>query len=117
MNNRPLSKGEKSLIASFAEKLGDAEKEQLLADVAHAMAKKSVPDGSIILFEIIGYTRQPPYGGRRLFGVEGTMLDSDNAELSVLLHADENGRLLELEFIRWDSNDLLSPQWNTLKVF
>jgi hypothetical protein len=117
MNTRPLSEGEKSLIARFAEKLDDAEKEQLLADAAHAMAKNTVADGSIMLFEIVDYPRRPPYGGRCLFRVEGKMLDSDNAELSVLLHADENGRLLELEFIRWDSNDLLSPQWDTLQVF
>jgi hypothetical protein len=116
MNMRSLLEGEKVLIARFAEKLDDAERSQLLADAAHAMAKVAAADGSRILFEIADYQR-PTYRGQHLFGVEGTMLDSDNTELSVLLHADENGRLLELEFIRWDSNDLLSPQWNTLKVF
>jgi hypothetical protein len=47
---------------------------------------------------------------------EGRMLDSDGTELSVLLHADENGRLLELEFMRWDSSDLLGPNWETLRL-
>ncbi len=75
-----------------------------------------VADGARVIFEIAGYQR-PPYRGQHPFGVEGKMLDSDNTELSVLLYADENGRLLELEFIRWDSNDPLSPQWGTLKVF
>jgi hypothetical protein len=47
----------------------------------------------------------------------GTLfLDSDGIELSVLLHADENGRLLELEFMRWDSSDLLGPNWETLRL-
>ena len=113
---RQLSKEEQILIASFAEKLDDAEREQLLADASHATAKKAVTDGSRILFEIANYQR-PPYHGQHTFGAEGSMLDSDNTELSVLLYADENGRLLELEFIRWNSNDLIGPQWNTLKVF
>lgn len=113
---RSLSEEEKVLITRFAEKLDDAERGQLLADAEHAMVKMAATDGSRILFEIAGY-QHPPYRGQHPFGVEGTMLDSDNTELSVLLYADENGRLLELEFIRWDSNNLLSPQWNTLKFF
>lgn len=44
------------------------------------------------------------------------MLDGDGVDLSVLLYADENGHLLELEFIRWDASDLVGPQWNTLTL-
>lgn len=42
--------------------------------------------------------------------------DSDGAELSVQLYADENKRLLELELIRRDSTDLLGPGWATLQL-
>ena len=45
------------------------------------------------------------------------MLDSDGEELSVLLHADENGHLLEVEFIRWDSGGLLGPRCETLALY
>ncbi len=45
------------------------------------------------------------------------MLDKDGAELSVLLHADENGRLFELEFVRWDEGPLVGPEWGTLKLY
>lgn len=67
------------------------------------------------MFEIAGYKR-PMYRGQHPFGVEGRMLDSDGVEVSVLLHVDENGRLLELELIRWDSKDLLGPRWETLRL-
>lgn len=113
---RFLSDSERRLIACFAERLDGDEREQLLKDAAHAMARTATADGSRISFEIAGYQR-PPYRGQHSYGAEGRMLDSDNVELSVVLHADENGRLLELELIRWDSSDLIDPQWETLRVF
>jgi hypothetical protein len=70
-----------------------------LADLENASAVPATEDGSRIQFEIRGYDR-PPYKGQHPFGVEGKMQDQDGAELSVLLHADKNGRLFELEFIR-----------------
>lgn len=113
---RPLSRHEKNLIERFAEKLDSVKEQQLLADVASATADSVNADGSRIEFAIADYER-PPYRGQHSFGVEGRMLDQDNAELSVCLYADENGRLLELEFVRWDSIKLLGPQWDTLQVF
>lgn len=116
MNMRPLSENERDLITRFATKLEKVEGAQLIADAAHATAKAVTPDSSRILFQIDGYNR-PPYRGQHPFNVEGRMNDIDDAELSVLLHADENGRLLELEFIRWDSRTIQEPQWQTLQVF
>ena len=113
---RSLSNNEQMLIAHLAEKLDGHERAQLLEDAAHATADLAAKDGSKIIFEIADY-RRPNYCGQHPFSAEGKMFDSDDAELSVLLHADENGRLLELEFIRWDLNDVRSPQWNTLQVF
>jgi hypothetical protein len=113
---RPLTYEEKSLVAKFAGKLGFERRRQLLEDVENASAEWGTPDGSRILFAISGYVR-PPYLGQHLFPVEGKMLDRDGDELSVLLYADENDRLLELEFIRWDSKDVIGPSWDTLKLF
>jgi hypothetical protein len=115
MNMRKPSDDEIALVKRFAQNLNSAEREQLLLDISCATVTSAVPDGSRIIFEIAGYDR-PVYRGQHTFGVEARMLDEDAAELSVLLHADENGRLLELEIIRWDSIDVISPRWDTLKV-
>lgn len=112
---RPLNCEEKKLISIFAGRLEEGERQQLLEDMRGAKASPVTSDGSRIEFSIAGYDR-PQYRGQHLFNVEGKMLDADGVELSVLLHADESGRLLELEFIRWDSNDLLEPRWETLKL-
>lgn len=116
MNMRPLSENERNLITRFAAKLSEVEGAQLIADAAHATAKAVTPDASRIMFQIDGYNR-PPYRGQHPFRVEGRMNDSDAVELSVSLYADENGRLLELEFIRWDSKAIQELQWQTLQVF
>lgn len=112
---RPLSQEEHSLIVTFAAKLDEAERRQLLDDLKRSTAKSATADGSRIVFDIAGYER-PQYRGQHPFGIEGRMLDRDGTELSVLLHADENGHLLELEFIRWDASDLLGPRWETLRL-
>jgi hypothetical protein len=110
---RLLSNEEKFLLGKFADKLDGVEGAQLLSDAERATAT-TVANGARVMFEIAEYQR-PSYRGQHSFGVEATMLDSDNEEMTVLLYADENGRLLELEFVRWDSNDIICPQWNTLK--
>jgi hypothetical protein len=112
---RPLTSEETSLIANVADKLGGEQKRQLLDDMKKATAELGTPDGSRVMFDIADYKR-PAYRGQHSFGVEGRMLDSDGVELSVLVHADENGRLLELELIRWDSSNLLGPRWDTLSL-
>lgn len=106
---RPLNHEEKLLITGFASKLAEDEHQQLLEDTAKASAVSATPDGSRVVFKIADY-EQPQYRGQHPFGVEGRMFDGDGAELSVMLHADENGRLLELELIRWDSRVLLGPR-------
>ncbi|WP_124684617.1 DUF6984 family protein [Cupriavidus pauculus] len=115
MNMRPLTTEERKLVAGFASKLEEAERIQLLKDLRNSSAIPARSDGSRVMFEIAGYKR-PMYRGQHPFGVEGWMLDSDGVEVSVLLHVDENGRLLELELIRWDSKDLLGPRWETLRL-
>jgi hypothetical protein len=112
---RTLSYSERTLIARLADKLESPKREQLLADLAQAVAVSLAGDGALIKFEIADYQR-PPYSGQHLYGAEGTVLDSDGADLTILLYADENDRLLELEIIRWDSKELIGPKWETLNI-
>jgi hypothetical protein len=112
---RSLTNEERELIARISEKLDGSEGARLLSDLENASAVPATEDGSRIQFDISGYDR-PPYKGQHPFDVEGRMLDQDGAEISVLLHADENGRLFELEFIRWGEGDLIGPNWGTLQL-
>lgn len=112
---RPPTEDEKRLITKVAKTLGGAEGAQLLEDLPRTTVASATSDGSRVEFEIAGYTR-PVYRGQHPFGIEGKMLDRDGTELSVLLHADENGRLYELEFVRWDGNTAVSPDWRTLRL-
>jgi hypothetical protein len=114
--NRPLTKGERVLIAHIGTKLGGSEGAQLLADLENASAVSATEDSSRIQFNIAGYVR-PPYKGQHPYGIEGKMLDEDGADLTVLLHADENGRLFELEFIRWGEGNLIDPDWDSLQLY
>lgn len=113
---RSLTIGERELIFMIGERLGGSEGAQLLDDLKNASALPETVDNSRIQFEILGYER-PAYDGQHPFGIEGKMFDRDGAELSVLLHADQNERLFELEIIRWDEGTLISPNWSTLKLF
>jgi hypothetical protein len=112
---RPLSSHERELIERIARQLGGSEGDQLLADLRNARALPATADDSRILFEISGYDR-PAYRGQHPYRVEGRMLDRDGAEVTVLLHADANDRLLELELIRWAVGSLISPDWESLKL-
>jgi hypothetical protein len=112
---RVVSGEERTLIALLAEKLDEVRRRQLLADLAAAEAEDAVDDRSRVIFHIGGYHR-PPYRGQHPFPVDATLLDADGANISVVLYADENGRLLELEFIRNGEGDLLGPDWKTLTV-
>ena len=112
---RPLTPVERAVLRRFADKLHDGERDRLLEDVDRSTARAATPDGSRIVFEIEGYVR-PPYRGQRAFDVEGRARDRDGTELTVVLHADENGRLLELEVIRWDDGDVIGPDWGTLRL-
>ena len=113
---RPLTNEERDFMVRIGERLGGNEGAQLLADAKNASVMSATADSSRIQFEIPGYER-PDYKGQHPYGVEGKMLDRDGAELSVLLHADENGRLFELEFIRWGEGNLISPNWKTLQLY
>ena len=113
---RPLTEIEIGLIRQVAERLPRHKQEQLLDDLAHAQAEPATSDGSRTTFDISGYQR-PPYRGQHSFGVEGELRDRDGAKLSFDVFADENGRLLELEIVRWGDGNLIDPDWSTLKLY
>jgi hypothetical protein len=113
---RSLTQAERNVIRAIAEKLLPDRKHQLLADLELATAHQVLPDNAIIKFSIAGYDR-PPYDGQHSFGVEGELLDRDGASVWLILFADRNDRLLELELIRWGDGDLIDPNWETLKLY
>lgn len=113
---RPLTVDEKNLIIRFAERLESGRQHKLLSDLKYAVVKLDAPDGGLIVFSIQGYAR-PSHSGQHTYGIEGKMLDDDDAELSVLLYADPDDRLLELEFLRWDGEVIRKPKWETLELF
>lgn len=116
MTPRPLTPTESEVLARFAEKLPAGERLQLTADMQEARALDASLDGSRVLFEIAQYSR-PAYQGQHPLAAEGRVLDRDGAELSVLVHADHEGRLFELEIVRYDPGDVIGPDWSTLRVF
>lgn len=97
---RSLTNDEMQVVQRIARKIGDKEDKQLLSDMVNAQAEDLAADGSRIGFDIHGY-ECPSYRGQHPYSVKGKVLDQDGVELSVLLYADENGRLLELEIVRW----------------
>jgi hypothetical protein len=115
MTVRTLTTVERQVISAIADELGSADRAQLLADVENATARTAARDGSVVEFDIAGYAR-PPFVGQQPFNVEGRVRDSDGAELEVLLHADHNGRLLELELVRYEKGDVIAPDWSTLQL-
>jgi uncharacterized protein DUF6984 len=114
MMERPLNENEKLVITRFAERLPHEQGNQLLADMAKATVESVTDDGSRIRFDINGYER-PPYRGQHPYGVEGTAVDSDGTDLTIILYADEKDHLYELETIRWAPGKLIRPDWQTLK--
>jgi hypothetical protein len=44
------------------------------------------------------------------------MKAADGGQMSVLVNLDQNDRLLEVEFIRWESLTSAAPDWSTLSI-
>lgn len=113
---RPLTETEKNVVRKVAERLESAVQRQLLDDLNRSDVEPETPDGSRLIFHILGYSR-PPTSGQHSFGVEGDLRDKDGTKLSFDLYADRNGRLFEFELIRWGEGDLIEPDWSLLKLY
>lgn len=112
---RRLTDHEYSALIELSKRLGSDQQKQLLDDLKKCTVEEATKDGSRLLFSIDGYDR-PPYKGQHAYPVEGTVTDSDGAELSVSLYADENNRVLELELLKWGDALIQKPNWDTFKV-
>ena len=106
----------KKVVSEMALFLPDEERKRLLFDLEHSTEKPVNEDGSIVAFDIAGYEK-PSSGGSIMFRVEGSVLDEDGSQLTVLLHSDANGRLMELELVRFDDGSAIRPDWTTLSLF
>jgi len=52
--------------------------------------------------------------GQASYGIEMTVNDADGQEIVVDLYRDFEGRLLELELIRFADGPVINPKWETL---
>jgi hypothetical protein len=110
-----LSQEERGAIARIAEHLSISEQKQVLDDLDSSTVVLVHADRSLIAFDLPGYER-PQYRGQHPFSAEGVVEDADGTAIDVILHADVNGRLLELELVRWGDGPVQGPRWYTLEV-
>ena len=113
---RPVSSTESYLVAQVAARLPETEQRQILSDLAASVAEPLNPSETIIEFHISGYERPVPRE-QKLYPIEGRTLDQDGSEVIVLVYADSNGRLLELEVLRVLPGPLIGPNWNALEFY
>lgn len=116
MTMRQLKNFERTIIEEVAEKLPLNLREKLLSDLLRATVADDSDGGARILFSISDYER-PSYRGQHPYPVEGRMLDEDGVEVELILYADENDHLLELELIRWGSGGLKAPDLKSLQLY
>lgn len=116
MNMRPLTPVERKIVGAIIDKLPMVQRVLIDIDVARSKVIDVAGDGSRLEFAIEGYER-PLATGQHPFPIEGTMKDSDGADLYVTLYADKNDRLFELEIIRWGGGPLIGPVLSSLSTF
>ena len=112
---RPLNATETSVVRWFADHVDDRKRQSLLADLDKALAEEIRDEQLTVRFEIDGYAR-PPYRLERPVLVDAAVLDADGTILAVILATDENGRLFELQVIRFERGPVLGPDWSTLRT-
>lgn len=113
---RKLSDFEILVIEGVAKLLPPHDAERLLDDLRGASVDEAVGSSGRTIFSISGYKR-PAYRGQHQYVVEVRLADADGADLTAVLYADENGRLYELEIIRWADGELIAPDVNSLTFY
>jgi hypothetical protein len=113
---RPVTETERALVRRMAEKLPETTRAQVLSDLNDSEVEPFNQDDSIVRFHIRGY-RRPPNTGLETLPVFGKVLDRDGAHVEVALFGDANGRLYELELIRYEEGNLIGPDWNALELY
>lgn len=112
---RPLSREERHLIELLAAKLDVKTRVRLLEDLASARVVQEAADGAVLTFELEGYQR-PKEPGQCLYPIEAELGAADDT-ITILLYADSNGRLLELEFINWSEKAAVDTSWRDLRIW
>jgi hypothetical protein len=115
MKMRRLSHGEQTIVEAIARAVPSDLGEGILRDLPKSQVEEANRDGSRLIFWIEGYER-PKDRGQHPFPIEGSMKDGDGADLHVLLHADQNERLYELEFVRWVGGPVVGPDWSSFQL-
>ena len=113
---RDLHAEERVFILKIANRLDPSGRELLCNDLAIASVDESKSGPTHIIFELRGYAR-PPYKGQHPYAVEAKMKDADNGDVSAVLYADGNNRLLELEFIKWNATRIRNLRWESVQIF
>jgi hypothetical protein len=113
---RPPTLTEVRILEFIGENLSEDERRTILDD-ARRLSVRASEDGTLLEFDIEGYER-PPYSGQHDFdiNVDVCVDDIDGALISIILFGDQNNRVLELEYIRWDFEEIREPLWETLRV-
>jgi hypothetical protein len=106
----------KTIAEKFAARLPERERDTLVKDLAQSKVEPATGSEARVYFLIPGYER-PEARGQHVYGVEGRVKDEDGSVLCVLLHADENDRVLELELVRFDEGTVKCPDWSTLELW
>ena len=106
---RKLHAHERLLIEAVAKVLPAEPAAQLRADVDAAMAVDQ--SRALVGFVVAGHARSEPPGDHP-YPVEIEVPDADGEALSIILFADGDGRLLQLEIIRWDDEAVTAPNWH-----
>ena len=110
-HSRSFSLEERAFLEGVAEKLPSESSERFRHDVQMARVR---PDGDFLSVHLPGYER-PDYRGHRNLPFEGKMRDVEGGAMTVLVNMDQNDRLLSVEFIFWEGNDVV-PDWTTLTI-
>lgn len=98
----------------FARQLNPELAKTLLSDLNGANLLPQNDIGTMVEF-VLPDSDPPKSGGLGDYGIEGVVNDADGAEMIVLLHTDSNGRLKDIELIRFHNGCVIQPDWTTLR--
>lgn len=113
---RPASPTETFLVTRLADHLPEAQRRQIISDLAASVVQPLNSSETIVEFLIAGYQR-PENRGLEAYRIEGRTLDQDSSEVFVNLFADANGRLFQLEILRVLPGPLVAPNWDALQYY
>lgn len=102
---------ERAFLESIAKMLPNDRAARLRTDAEIAHVRR---DGDFVSVDVPGYNR-PERSVQRDLPFEGRLRSADSGAVSIFVNMDKNDRLLEVEFVWWES---LSREldWSTLRI-